>query len=115
MPFNIISYKKSISKGIEGHLKGIVQKLEDSQTTVHYDYQLRLAFENIFTVFYVQDIFRLRKKFQGRVLNEYLGCLGSQTSLLLFSDVHVCCFLQVIAQSNPKVSWQTDGNFWEFQ
>ena len=32
MPFNIISYKKSIWKGIEGHLKGIVQKLEDSQT-----------------------------------------------------------------------------------
>ena len=30
MPFNIISYKKSIWKGIEGHLKGIVQKLEDS-------------------------------------------------------------------------------------
>ena len=31
MPFNIISYKKAIWKGIEGHLKGIVQKLEDSQ------------------------------------------------------------------------------------
>ena len=31
MPFNIISYKKSIWKGIEGHLKGIVQKLEDSR------------------------------------------------------------------------------------
>ena len=28
MPFNIISYKKSIWKGIEGHLKGIVQKKE---------------------------------------------------------------------------------------
>ena len=32
MPLNIISYKKAIWKGIEGHLKGIVQKLEDSQT-----------------------------------------------------------------------------------
>ena len=31
MPLNIISYKKAIWKGIEGHLKGIVQKLEDSQ------------------------------------------------------------------------------------
>ena len=31
MPFNIISYKKAIWKGIEGHLKGIVQKLEDSR------------------------------------------------------------------------------------
>ena len=30
MPLNIISYKKAIWKGIEGHLKGIVQKLEDS-------------------------------------------------------------------------------------
>ena len=30
MPFNVISYKKAIWKGIEGHLKGIVQKLEDS-------------------------------------------------------------------------------------
>ena len=34
MPLNIISYKKAIWKGIEGHLKGIVQKLEDSQ--IHY-------------------------------------------------------------------------------
>ena len=32
MPLNIISYKKAIWKGIEGHLKGIVQKLEDSHT-----------------------------------------------------------------------------------
>ena len=48
-------------------------------------------------------------------MNEYLGCLRSQTSLLLFGDVHVCCFLQVIAQGNPKISWQTDGDFWEFQ
>ena len=32
MPLNIISYKKAIWKGIEGHLKGIVQKLEDSPT-----------------------------------------------------------------------------------
>ena len=31
MPLNIISYKKAIWKGIEGHLKGIVQKLEDSR------------------------------------------------------------------------------------
>ena len=31
MPLNIISYKKAIWKGIEAHLKGIVQKLEDSQ------------------------------------------------------------------------------------
>ena len=31
MSFNIISYKKSIWKGIEGHLKDIVQKVEDSQ------------------------------------------------------------------------------------
>ena len=31
MPLNIISYKKAIWKVIEGHLKGIVQKLEDSQ------------------------------------------------------------------------------------
>ena len=31
MPFNVISYKKAIWKGIEGHLKGIVQKLEDSR------------------------------------------------------------------------------------
>ena len=31
MLFNIISYKKSIWKGIEGHLKDIVQKVEDSQ------------------------------------------------------------------------------------
>ena len=30
MPLNIISYKKAIGKGIEGHLKGPVQKLEDS-------------------------------------------------------------------------------------
>ena len=30
MPLNIISYKKAIWNGIEGHLKGIVQKLEDS-------------------------------------------------------------------------------------
>ena len=29
MPLNIISYKEAIWKGIEGHLKGIVQKLED--------------------------------------------------------------------------------------
>ena len=28
MPFNIISYKKAIWKGIEGHLKGIVEKQE---------------------------------------------------------------------------------------
>ena len=33
MPLNIISYKKAIWKGIEGHLKGIVQKLEDSRKT----------------------------------------------------------------------------------
>ena len=33
MPLNIISYKKAIWKGIEGHLKGIVQKLEDSRWT----------------------------------------------------------------------------------
>ena len=31
MLFDIISYKKSIWKGIKVHLKGIVQKLEDSQ------------------------------------------------------------------------------------
>ena len=30
MSLNIISYKKAIWKGIEGHLKGIVQKLEAS-------------------------------------------------------------------------------------
>ena len=30
MPLNITSYKMAIWKGIEGHLKGIVQKLEDS-------------------------------------------------------------------------------------
>ena len=35
MPLNIISYKKAIWKGIEGHLKGIVQKLEDSQKQNH--------------------------------------------------------------------------------
>ena len=34
MPLNIISYKKAIWKGIEGHLKGIVQKLEDSRIDV---------------------------------------------------------------------------------
>ena len=36
MPLNIISYKKAIWKGIEGHLKGIVQKLEDSQIALLY-------------------------------------------------------------------------------
>ena len=36
MPLNIISYKKAIWKGIEGHLKGIVQKLEDSQNVEHW-------------------------------------------------------------------------------
>ena len=35
MPLNIISYKKAIWKGIEGHLKGIVQKLEDSRKLKH--------------------------------------------------------------------------------
>ena len=34
MPLNIISYKKAIWKGIEGHLKGIVQKLEDSRNII---------------------------------------------------------------------------------
>ena len=34
-PLNIISYKKAIWKGIEGHLKGSVQKLEDSRGTIH--------------------------------------------------------------------------------
>ena len=37
MPFNIISYKKAIWKGIEGHLKGIVQKLEDSPNHQHLE------------------------------------------------------------------------------
>ena len=36
MPLNIISYKKAIWKGIEGHLKGIVQKLEDSQIKISW-------------------------------------------------------------------------------
>ena len=36
MPFNILSYKRAIWKGIEGHLKGIVQKLEDSLQVITY-------------------------------------------------------------------------------
>ena len=48
-------------------------------------------------------------------MNEYLGCLRGQRFLLLIRDVHVCRFLQVIAESNPKVSWQTDGNFGEVE
>ena len=36
MPLNVISYKKAIWKGIEGHLKGIVQNLEDSRQTELY-------------------------------------------------------------------------------
>ena len=40
MPLNIISYKKAIWKGIEGHLKGIVQKLEDSLKTLFNHYSL---------------------------------------------------------------------------
>ena len=48
-------------------------------------------------------------------MNEYLGCLCGQRLLLLIGDVHICRFLQVIAESDPKVSWQTDGNFGEVQ
>ena len=48
-------------------------------------------------------------------MNEYLGCLRGQRFLLSIRDVHVCRFLQVIAESDPKVSWQTNRNFGEVQ
>ena len=48
MPLNIISYKKAIWKGIEGHLKGIVQKLDDS----HQDQSFFLQ-TLFFTAFFV--------------------------------------------------------------
>ena len=52
MPLNIISYKKAIWKGIEGHLKGIVQKLEDSPITIHILNRLDMKIHQVLSKIY---------------------------------------------------------------
>ena len=46
-------------------------------------------------------------------MDEYLGGLLHQCFTLLLRELHLCRLHQVIAESNPKVHGETDGDFGE--